>query len=54
MDSTYRNSRADDEVVVLSEDHVVGALEAHMQLGRPVVLHVLQGAAGKSKSSGNT
>lgn len=46
-----RDGRADYNVVVFSKDDVVRALEAYVQFGGPVILHILQGTARKGKTS---
>jgi hypothetical protein len=48
---THRDDGADDEGVVVAEDLVVRALEADVELGGGVLLHVLQRAAGEHQSS---
>ena len=46
---TYSNHGSDDERVVVSENLVVGPLEADMQFGASVTLHVLQRLTRKGK-----
>jgi hypothetical protein len=50
--TTYGNDGTNDKRVVVSKDHVVGALEAHLEFGAAIFLCVLQCTTGKHETSG--
>jgi hypothetical protein len=49
---THRNDGANDKGVVVSEDNVVGPLEARMELNTAILLCSLQCTTGKHEAAG--
>jgi hypothetical protein len=49
---TYRYDGADDKRMVMSQNRIVRAFKAHMQLRRGIVLHILQSLTGESQPPG--
>ena len=50
--TTYGNDGANDKRVVVTEDNIVGPLEAHIEFGAAIFLCVLQCTTSKHKASG--